>query len=107
MVDENMIVLRKRIHEMKKMEKNQEPPEDWMEWEKKYYRHYNSDVYEAVGLLQTQLMDEAKPAAPEIPSGLAQTPSMALIPPPMMMAYGGGGVAGGGTESSSEDINVY
>ncbi|KAJ4960206.1 hypothetical protein NE237_020116 [Protea cynaroides] len=56
-VDENMIVLRKRIHEMKMMEKNQEAPEDWMEWEKKYYRHYNSDVCEAVGLLQTQLME--------------------------------------------------
>ncbi|KAJ4961618.1 hypothetical protein NE237_021528 [Protea cynaroides] len=56
-VDENMMVLRKRIQEMKMMEKNHEAPEDWMEWEKKYYRHYNSDVCEAVGLLQTQLMD--------------------------------------------------
>ncbi|KAJ4960685.1 hypothetical protein NE237_020595 [Protea cynaroides] len=56
-VDENMIVLRKRIQEVKMMEKNQEAPEDWMEWEKKYYRHYNSDVCEAVGLLQTQLME--------------------------------------------------
>ncbi|KAJ4960963.1 hypothetical protein NE237_020873 [Protea cynaroides] len=60
-VDENMVVLRKRIQEMKMMEKNQEAHEDWMEWEKKYYRHYNSDVCEAVGLLQTQLM-EMKPS---------------------------------------------
>ncbi|KAJ4959978.1 hypothetical protein NE237_019888 [Protea cynaroides] len=55
-VDENMIVLRKRILEMKTMEKNHEAPEDWMEWEKKYYEHYNDDVCESVGLLQTQLM---------------------------------------------------
>ncbi|KAJ4959834.1 hypothetical protein NE237_019744 [Protea cynaroides] len=55
-VDENMVVLRKRILEMKKMEKNHELPEDWMEWEKRYYEYYNSDVCEAVGLLQTQLM---------------------------------------------------
>ncbi|KAJ4960754.1 hypothetical protein NE237_020664 [Protea cynaroides] len=56
-VDENMVVLRKRILEIKMMEKKHEAPEDWMEWEKKYCRHYNSDVCEAVGLLQTQLME--------------------------------------------------
>ncbi|XP_043694656.1 uncharacterized protein LOC122645414 [Telopea speciosissima] len=57
LVDENMIVLRKRIQEMKMVERNQEPPENWMEWEKKYYTDYDSDVCEAVGLLQTQLME--------------------------------------------------
>ncbi|KAJ4959774.1 hypothetical protein NE237_019684 [Protea cynaroides] len=55
-VDENMVVLRKCILEMKTMKKNHEAPEDWMEWEKKYYQHYNDDVCESVGLLQTQLM---------------------------------------------------
>ncbi|XP_042505534.1 uncharacterized protein LOC122082114 [Macadamia integrifolia] len=58
--DENMVVLRKRIQEMKMvMERNEDdeaPPEHWMEWEKRYYTYYHSDVFEAVGLLQTQLM---------------------------------------------------
>ncbi|KAM0933018.1 hypothetical protein DsansV1_C38g0235031 [Dioscorea sansibarensis] len=57
LVDENMIVLRKRIHEMKMQERNYEPPNDWMEWEKKYYTTYESDVCEVVGLLQTMLMN--------------------------------------------------
>ncbi|XP_058082493.1 uncharacterized protein LOC131230610 [Magnolia sinica] len=57
LVDEDMIVLRKRIHEMKMAEKNNEPPVHWMEWEKRYYTCYDSDVCEAVGLLQTLLMN--------------------------------------------------
>lgn len=57
MVDENMIVLRKRIHEMKMIERNYEPPENWMEWEKKYYTSYDSYICEAVGVLQAQLMN--------------------------------------------------
>ncbi|XP_077242325.1 uncharacterized protein LOC143882796 [Tasmannia lanceolata] len=56
-VDEDMIVLRKRIHEMKMVERNYEPPHDWMDWEKRYYTCYDSDVCEAVGLLQTLLMN--------------------------------------------------
>ncbi|KAL2546045.1 uncharacterized protein Fot_15455 [Forsythia ovata] len=60
LVDENMIVLRMRIHQMKTAEENHSPPlppADWMEWEKKWYVNYDSDVYEAVGLLQNLLMD--------------------------------------------------
>ncbi|WP_248793031.1 hypothetical protein, partial [Escherichia coli] len=38
-------------------EANYEAPSNWMEWEKKYYANYDSDVCEAVGLLQTQLMN--------------------------------------------------
>ncbi|KAK4263896.1 hypothetical protein QN277_029251 [Acacia crassicarpa] len=56
-VDENMIVLRKRIHEMKMIEKNYEPPADWMDWEKRYYTSYDSMICEALGVLQTQLMN--------------------------------------------------
>ncbi|KAF9614693.1 hypothetical protein IFM89_019821 [Coptis chinensis] len=56
-VDEDMIVLRMRIHDMKMEEANYEAPSNWMEWEKKYYANYDSDVCEAVGLLQTQLMN--------------------------------------------------
>nr|XP_010916324.1 uncharacterized protein LOC105041168 [Elaeis guineensis] len=57
LVDENMIVLRKRIHEMKMAETNYEPPSDWMEWEKRYYTSYDSDVCEVLGLLQALLMN--------------------------------------------------
>jgi len=56
LVDENMISLRMRLRELKMLETSQEPPASWMEWEKKYYTHYNEDVCEAVGLLQSYLM---------------------------------------------------
>lgn len=57
LVDENMVVLRRRIHEMRMAEKGDSPPSDWMEWEKRYYASYGSDVCEVVGLLQTFLMN--------------------------------------------------
>ncbi|KAJ1377702.1 hypothetical protein SESBI_48599 [Sesbania bispinosa] len=57
LVDESMIVLRKRIHEMNMIERNYEPPSDWMEWEKRYYTSYDSIICEAMGVLQTQLMN--------------------------------------------------
>lgn len=57
LVDENLIVLRKRIHEMKMVERNYEPPEDWMEWEKHLYTSYDACICDAMGLLQTQLMN--------------------------------------------------
>jgi hypothetical protein len=55
-VDENMILLRMRIRELKMSEMSQEPPACWMEWEKKYYTQYDEDVCEAVGLLQSYLL---------------------------------------------------
>ncbi|KAK7357690.1 hypothetical protein VNO80_16985 [Phaseolus coccineus] len=57
LVDEGMITLRKRIHEMNMIERNYEPPSDWMEWEKRYYTKYDSIICEALGVLQTQLMN--------------------------------------------------
>ncbi|CAI9756019.1 unnamed protein product [Fraxinus pennsylvanica] len=57
LVDENMILLRMRIHDQKMAEENHSPPANWMEWEKKWYVNYHSDVFEAVGLLQNLLMD--------------------------------------------------
>ncbi|THG02445.1 uncharacterized protein LOC114309800 [Camellia sinensis] len=65
-VDENMIVLRKRIHEAKMAEtrdyyESSTPPRDcgyWMEWEKKYAEtRYDSDICEAMAVLQTLLME--------------------------------------------------
>ncbi|WMV16904.1 hypothetical protein MTR67_010289 [Solanum verrucosum] len=62
MVDENMIVLRMRIKDMKLLETEKSgPPSNWMGWEKKYFSHYNEDVCEAIGLLQMYLM-ETRPA---------------------------------------------
>ncbi|TKY50939.1 hypothetical protein E2542_SST22446 [Spatholobus suberectus] len=57
LVDESMIILRKRIREMNMIERNYEPPSDWMDWEKRYYTSYDSIICEAVGVLQTQLMN--------------------------------------------------
>ncbi|KAI9170280.1 hypothetical protein LWI28_025485 [Acer negundo] len=56
-VDENMIVLRKRMHEMKMVERNYEPPAEWMEWEKRYYTSYDSIICEVMGVLQSCLMN--------------------------------------------------
>ncbi|XP_054782113.1 uncharacterized protein LOC129289380 [Prosopis cineraria] len=64
LVDENMIVLRLRIREMKIMEKKNEKEEEdddddkgMMEWERKYYvGEYGEHVCEVVGLLQSYLM---------------------------------------------------
>ncbi|KAK7340907.1 hypothetical protein VNO77_21626 [Canavalia gladiata] len=55
-VDESMIVLRLRIKEMKMLEMNQEPPANWMDWEKQCYDHYDEDICNAIGLLQSYLM---------------------------------------------------
>ncbi|KAL1208277.1 hypothetical protein V5N11_034990 [Cardamine amara subsp. amara] len=57
LVDENMIVLRKRIHEMKMVERNYEPPSHWMDWEKRFYNSYDSVICDYVGLLQSFLMN--------------------------------------------------
>ncbi|XAR51488.1 hypothetical protein NMG60_11006129 [Bertholletia excelsa] len=57
LVDENMIVLRVRIREMKMSESGFELPPEWTEWEKKYYEHYNIHVCEAVGYLQSVLIN--------------------------------------------------
>ncbi|KAE8731553.1 hypothetical protein F3Y22_tig00002799pilonHSYRG00158 [Hibiscus syriacus] len=62
LVDENLIVLRKRIHDMKIVERNYEPPSDWMEWEKPYYTSYNECVCRIMGLLQSCLMN-TKPSS--------------------------------------------
>lgn len=57
-VDENMIVLRKRIHEMEMIEGKYDPPTDWMDWEKQYYNtNYLSDIYDAMAIFQSQLMN--------------------------------------------------
>lgn len=63
-VDENMIILRKRIHEMRieKTNHEPEPPSHWMEWEKQYYVNYDSRIREAVELLQSEVMNNTRPS---------------------------------------------
>ncbi|KAL3824254.1 hypothetical protein ACJIZ3_020283 [Penstemon smallii] len=64
LVDENMIVLRIRIQEMKMEEKKKMMNcaiESTGQYEKEWYNNYDSDVYEAVGLLQNLMMD-ARPS---------------------------------------------
>ncbi|CAB4304221.1 unnamed protein product [Prunus armeniaca] len=56
-VDESLIVLRKRIHEMKMVERNYEPPQDWMHWEKQCYASYDEYICNLVGCLQSYLMN--------------------------------------------------
>ncbi|MQM17212.1 hypothetical protein Taro_050180 [Colocasia esculenta] len=57
LVDEDMIVLRKRLQEMRAAETNYEAPAHWAEWEKRYYASYGADVCHLVGLLQAFLMN--------------------------------------------------
>ncbi|KAK4711992.1 hypothetical protein R3W88_006505 [Solanum pinnatisectum] len=56
LVDESMIILRKRVHEMKVIERNYEPPAEWIEWEKQYYANYDELICNLVGYLQIQLL---------------------------------------------------
>lgn len=56
-VDEDMIVLRKRIHEIRIGDESIPEPSGWMQWEKEYYMTaYPMDVCEVVGLLQRFLL---------------------------------------------------
>ncbi|KAL3654464.1 hypothetical protein CASFOL_004145 [Castilleja foliolosa] len=57
LVDENLIILRKRIHEMKMIESNYEAPKEWMGWEKQFYATYDSTICDAMGHLQSYLME--------------------------------------------------
>ncbi|KAL4280892.1 hypothetical protein GQ457_03G009580 [Hibiscus cannabinus] len=58
LVDEGMIVLRRRIQELTMSEESYEPPRHWMGWEKEYKKaNYDHDVCEAVGFLQSKLME--------------------------------------------------
>eukprot|EP00253_Pinus_taeda_P030684 PITA_30684 len=56
-VDAELIVLRKRMHELRLQERNYSPPQHWMNWEKEWSVTYASDVCEVMGLLQNKLMN--------------------------------------------------
>lgn len=57
LVDQNLIVLRKRIHEIKMKEESHAPPSSWWRWEKKWHELYGADVIEIVGLVQISVMN--------------------------------------------------
>ncbi|KAJ3694395.1 hypothetical protein LUZ60_009875 [Juncus effusus] len=57
LVDNNMSALRKRIHEMKMIETKFEEANKWMDWERKYYENYCSDVCNFVGVIQIVLLN--------------------------------------------------
>ncbi|KXG32030.1 uncharacterized protein LOC8079043 [Sorghum bicolor] len=56
MVDEGMVVLRRRIHEMEAPERGWEPPQEWAAWEKEWYATYDADVCHLLGVLQAFLV---------------------------------------------------
>lgn len=60
-VDANMIVLRKRISEMKAQEENYELQVEWMQWERNLYPSHQSNVLHAIGWLQFSLIN-ARPS---------------------------------------------
>ncbi|GLJ32494.1 hypothetical protein SUGI_0653840 [Cryptomeria japonica] len=55
--DEDMIVLRCRIHKLRMEENNYIPPQNWMQWEKNWYPTYHSDVCSFVVRLQNILLN--------------------------------------------------
>jgi len=56
-VDAEMIVLRKRIQELRMQETNYAPPQHWMKWEKEWSVTYASDICQFIGWLQNMLIN--------------------------------------------------
>lgn len=57
MVDKDMFMLRRRMHEMEVAESKLEAKKCWMEWERECYDKYCSGVCGFVGLVQLLLMN--------------------------------------------------
>jgi hypothetical protein len=56
-VDTELIVLRKRMQELRMQETNYAPPQHWMKWEKEWSVTYTSDICQFVGWLQNMLIN--------------------------------------------------
>eukprot|EP00253_Pinus_taeda_P033218 PITA_33218 len=56
-VDANMILLRKRMLDLKMQEANYKTPEEYMEWEKEIYPAYHAQVFRAMEWLQYTLIN--------------------------------------------------
>ncbi|CAA0817190.1 Unknown protein [Striga hermonthica] len=81
LVDESMIVLRMRIHEM--MRTSDGPPSEWMDWEKELYAGYDSLICDAVGHLQSYLMD----TRPGVALGMATLIAVSLPISTLLLLY--------------------
>ena len=57
MVDANMILLRKRMFDLKMQETNYKSPEEYMEWEKQLYPEYHANVLRAMECFQYSLIN--------------------------------------------------
>ncbi|GER48800.1 glyoxalase 2-1 [Striga asiatica] len=82
LVDENMIVLRKRIHETI-MRTSEGPPSEWMDWEKELYAGYDSMICDVVGHLQSFLMD----TRPGVALGMATLIALSLPISTLLLVY--------------------
>ncbi|KAF0918369.1 hypothetical protein E2562_023531 [Oryza meyeriana var. granulata] len=80
LVDEGMIVLRRRIHEMRAAETGWEPPAEWAAWEKEWYGSYDADVCALVGAVQAFLMSSRPGVAVGIVAAVAvSVPASAVL----------------------------
>ncbi|GAB2214594.1 hypothetical protein Droror1_Dr00018949 [Drosera rotundifolia] len=57
LVDENMIVLRMRIREMRMVEEGEQARKNWMRWEKAWYGEYAALVCVVLGMVQSNIMN--------------------------------------------------
>lgn len=56
MVDDNMMILRKRIQSLRAQEKFSDMPAEWMEWERNAYASYRADICLLLSTIQSQLL---------------------------------------------------
>jgi len=57
MVDADMILLRKRMFDLKMQETNYKTPAEYMEWEKEVYPAYHAQVFRSMVWLQSTLIN--------------------------------------------------
>eukprot|EP00253_Pinus_taeda_P024755 PITA_24755 len=79
MVDANMIVLRKRILDLKMQEKNYKTPEEYMEREKDWYPGYHARVFMVMEWLQSALINTRPIVAICVLSLISASVSLAII----------------------------
>jgi hypothetical protein len=81
LVEEGMVELRRRIHEMRAAERNWEPPAEWAAWEKEWYGGtYDADVCRLVAALQGLLLRARPGVGVGIVAALAlAVPASALV----------------------------
>jgi len=79
MVDANMIVLRKRMLDLKIREKKYKIPEEYMEWEKDWYPAYQAHVFMAMEWLQSALINSRPIVAISLLSLISASVSLSII----------------------------